>query len=154
MSDPKIEHRIGVKAPPMVVWELLADIEAWPSWNPIYTKASGRLGYGAELHLTQALPDQTPTEIVATVTEWVPDEQILWTTTPNRWLLSTTRYIEIEKLTEEACIFANGEMLQGWGAAGAARRYGRSMYKGFELMSEAVKQRAEAMWLERSGATR
>jgi hypothetical protein len=152
MSDPKIEHRIGVKAPPMVVWDLLKDIEAWPGWNPLYPKARGQLGYGAELHLTQALPDQAPTEIVATVTEWVPDEQILWTTKPS-WQLRTTRYIEIDKLTDTACIFANGELLQGWGAHAAGRRLGRSMYKGFELMGEAVKERAEAMWLERNGAT-
>jgi hypothetical protein len=33
-------------------------------------------------------------------------------------------------------------------ASSAARRYGHSMYKGFELMCEAVKERAEAMWRE------
>ncbi|MDB5454273.1 MAG: hypothetical protein JWO33_2851 [Caulobacteraceae bacterium] len=154
MSDPKIEHRIGIQAPPLVVWDLLADIESWPSWNPIYTQARGRLGYGEALHLTCALPDKQPVEMVATVTEWVPEEQILWTTEPNRWLLRTTRYLEIDKLTETACIFANGELLQGWGAKSAARQYGRAMYNGFELMGEAVKARAEAMWIERQAATR
>jgi len=58
MSDAKIESRIGVQAPPLVIWDLLKDIESWPSWNPIYPKASGRLGYGETLHLTCQLPKQ------------------------------------------------------------------------------------------------
>lgn len=153
MSGPKIEHRIGVKAPPLVVWDVLKEIEDWPSWNPIYTAARGRLGYGEELHLTCKLPDQNPIDLVATVTEWVPEEQILWTTKAMYGLVHTTRYIEMDKLTETACIFSNGEMISGFLAPQVARRLGRSMYKGFELMGEAVKERAEAAWIAQQGAT-
>ena len=149
MSDPKIEHRIGVGAPPAVVWELLKDLESWPSWNPIYTAVRGRLGYGEEVHLTVQLPDQPPTDTVATIIEWVPDEQIHWTTKGRYGLVRTTRYIEIDKLTEEACIFSNGELIQGFLAKSAGRKLARSMWKGFELMGEAVKARAEALWAER-----
>jgi hypothetical protein len=148
----KIEHRIGVKAPPLVVWDVIKDIEGWPSWNPIYTRAKGRLGYGEQLQLTCELPDQAaPLELVATVTEWVPEEQILWTTKTMRGLVRTTRYIEIDKLTETACIFANGEMIEGFLAKSAARKYGRSMYKGFELMGEKVKAIAEAIYADQTG---
>ena len=150
MRDAKIEHRIGVAAPPYVVWELLQDLESWPSWNPIYSKIQGRLGYGEEVHLTCQLPDQpAPLELVATIIEWVPDEQIHWTTRGPYGLVRTTRYIEIDKLTEEACIFANGELIQGFLAKSTTRRLGRSMWKGFELMGETVKAKAEALWAER-----
>ena len=150
MSAPKIEHRIGVAAPPHILWELLQDLESWPSWNPIYTKVKGKLGYGEEVHLTCRLPDQPePLELVATIIEWVPDEQIHWTTRAMRGLVRTTRYIEIDKLTDEACIFANGELIQGFLAKSAGRKLARSMWKGFELMGEAVKARAEALWAER-----
>ena len=90
---------------------------------------------------------------MATIIEWVPDEQIHWTTRTMHGLVHTTRYIEIDKLTDEACIFANGELIQGFLAKSAARKYGRSMWKGFELMGETVKARAEAMWAERKAST-
>jgi hypothetical protein len=146
MSDVKIEHRIGVAAPPHVLWELLKDIESWPSWNPIYAKVHGRLGYGEVVQLNLTLPDQAPMDLEATIIEWVPDEQIHWTTRTLHGLLRTTRYIEIDKLTEEGCIFSNGELVQGFMGKSVARRLGRSMYRGFELMGEAVKEKAEAMW--------
>ena len=100
--------------------------------------------------LTCQLPDQSsPLHLEATIVEWVPEEQIHWTTKAMRGLVTTKRYIEIDKLTEEACIFSNGEIISGWMAKSAARKYARSMYKGFELMGEAVKERAEALWAER-----
>jgi hypothetical protein len=149
----KIEHRIGVAAPPLVVWDVIKDIEGWPAWNPIYTAAKGRLGYGEQLKLTCELPDQpAPLDVLATVTEWVPEEQILWTTKSKYGLVRTTRYIEIDKLTETACIFANGELIEGFLAKSRARAFGRSMYKGFELMGEKVKAIAEAMYADQAGA--
>ena len=149
----KIEHRIGVKAPPLVVWDVIKDIEGWPKWNPVYTAAKGRLGYGEELQFTCELPDlSAPIEVVATVTEWVPEEQILWTTKSRYGLLRTTRYIEIDKLTDTACIFANGELMEGFLAKSTARQRGRSMYKGFELMGEKVKALAEAIYADQSRA--
>jgi hypothetical protein len=152
MSDPKIEHRIGVAAPPMVVWDLLKDLESWPSWNPIYPAMRGRLGYGEEVQLTCQLPDQPPIDLLATIIEWVPDEQIHWTTRGRYGLYRTTRYIEIDKLTEEACIFSNGELISGFLAPSIGRKLGRSMWKGFELMGETVKEKAEALWAERKAS--
>lgn len=147
-ENPKIQHRLGVAAPAHVVWEVVSDIESWPSWNPIYPKAKGKLGFGEALQLTVALPDREPFDLNATVVEWVPEEQILWTTKPGAFV-QTTRYIEIDKLTDTACIFSNGEMFQGMMARSAARKNGRAMYRAFEQMGEIVKARAEALWAER-----
>jgi hypothetical protein len=54
---------------------------------------------------------------------------VLWTTKTMRRPGPHHRYIEIEKLTETACIFANGELIQGFLAGSAAKRYGHSMYR-------------------------
>jgi hypothetical protein len=32
----KIEHRIGVQAPAEAIWAVIAEIERWGDWNPLY----------------------------------------------------------------------------------------------------------------------
>ena len=39
----KIEHRIGIQTPTEAIWPMVADIAGWPAWNPLYTKAEGKL---------------------------------------------------------------------------------------------------------------
>ena len=107
----RIEHRIGVAAPADTIWELLADVERWPEWNPLYTQASGKLGIGAALKLREAVPGRPPREFAPVVVDWEPRSQILWR--ENGVLARTMRYIEIEALTETGCIFANGAFFHG-----------------------------------------
>jgi hypothetical protein len=149
MPDIVIEARVGIQAPAEIIWEVLGDVEGWPAWNPTYTKAKGTLGYGRPIELTLALPDQPPREIVATITEWVPDKQLLWTSVMMGGWVKTSRFIEIDSLTDKACIVANGEGLDGMLSGRAARKYGNAMYAGFDAMGLALKERAEALWRER-----
>jgi hypothetical protein len=58
--------------------------------------------------------------------------------------VQTTRYIEIEALTETGCIFSNGELFRGRFAPLLLRRMAKDIRKGFAAMGEAVKARAEA----------
>lgn len=149
-ATPKIEHRVGVQAPVEVVWEVIADLEAWAHWNPIYTQASGRIGYGEQLRLTLSLPGHQPRELTPTVIEWIPNEQLHWVEKHKAGLVRSVRYIELEKLSDEGCIFAHGEMWEGFLAVSTVRPVGRSLRDGFEAMSQAIKARAEALWRERS----
>lgn len=153
MPDIVIEARVGIQAPADAIWEVLQDIEAWPAWNPIYPKAKGTLGYGKPLELTLALPGVPPREIVATVTDWTPDRQLLWSTVMMGGWVKTTRFIDIDPLTENGCIVVIGEGLDGFLSARAARKFGNAMYAGFEAMGEALKARAEALWQARTNGS-
>src|SRR4051812_13407825 len=94
-SEPiKIENRIGVAAPAEVIWELLADVPGWPRWCPIYPRAEGELKFGARLCLTLALPGLPEREITPKITDWTPEEQILWADTAWRGWVRSLRYIE------------------------------------------------------------
>lgn len=149
----KIESRVGVMAPPDIIWEIISDLPGWGSWNPIYPAAAGELRIGAPLALTLNLPDQPPREIRPRVVDWVPLEQILWADTAWGGLVSTLRYLEIDQMGEAASIFSNGEQFQGMVSEiyGAQRR--RSLRRGFTALSEAVKERAETLWRARTGET-
>jgi hypothetical protein len=144
-----IEHRIGVQAPPDVIWDLIYDLAGWSEWNPLYPKATGDIHIGSTLDVTLALPGQQPREIHPIVREWVPNEQLHWNLSLMRGLLKSVRYLEIEQLAEASCIVSNGEIFGGMMGPSAAKRMGRTIHRGFREMNEALKARAEARWQAR-----
>ena len=145
----QIEHRIGVQAPAEVIWDVVADLEAWAGWNPTYPKAAGVIRIGSVLDMTLALPGQAPQEIHPTVLEWVPNEQLHWRLTMLGGLVKTLRYIEIEALAESGCVVSNGEYFAGLVGPSVAKRMGRAIFRGFREMNAARTDRAEALWATR-----
>ena len=139
----KLEHRTGVRAPAEAIWSLLFDIEAWPRWNPLYTKAQGVIRIGATLELEVVLPGQAPRVIRPVVLDWIPNEQLLWRISMLSGLIKTTRYFEIEEIHPGSCIFSNGEMFDGLIGPSVARRMRGPIRAGFTAMGEAVKTLAE-----------
>lgn len=142
----KIEHRLGLPAPPEAIWAVIADLNSWSTWNPLYTRAEGQLKIGAQLSLDLVLPGQGLQVIKPVIVDWVPNDQIHWRLSLAGGLIRTTRYLEIEKLGENSSIFANGELFAGPLGPLAARRMGRAIQSGFKSMGEAVKERVMATW--------
>jgi len=140
----KIENRIGVTATAPAIWEVLSDISAWPEWNPLYTRAAGVLRIGAQLDLEVAVPGQPKRMIRPVIADWVPNDQIHWNLRMLGGLVKTTRYLEIEQLTETGCIFTNGELFDGLLGPSIAKRMLRELREGFAAMGEALKARVEA----------
>jgi len=141
-----LEHRIGIQAPAEHIWAIVSDITAWPTWAPLYTRIDGILRIGANWTLDVALEGLKPRTIKGEVLDWVPNEQIHVRFKAMRGLISNTRFLEIEALSEANCIFANGEVFGGVLGARAARAVRGPVRKGFAQMNEALKARAEASW--------
>ena len=140
----KVEHRIGVSRPKEQIWAVLSDVDAWKAWNPMYPQVSGKLLISAPLNLTEKVGDRTET-YAAVVAEWVPNSQIIWTRKTHAGLVRHVRYIEIEPLSETGCIFANGELFEGFLApylvSESRRKKLRQAFRGF---CEGLKARVEA----------
>jgi hypothetical protein len=151
MALVKLEHRLGVKAPAEAIWTVLADIEGWARWNPLYPRASGVIRMGAPLDLELALPGQPPRPIRPIVADWVPNEQIHWRLSLLGGLVKSTRYFEIEELAPGACIFANGELFGGLIGPRVARRMARPIRAGFAALGEALKAQVEGAEASVSG---
>ncbi|HKR86670.1 MAG TPA: SRPBCC domain-containing protein [Phenylobacterium sp.] len=145
----RVEHRIGVQAPAEVIWELIRDVDAWSSWNPLYARASGSLHIGEVLDLEVVLPGMKPQATKATVLEWVPNEQLHYQTRGLGGLIRGTRYVEIEALAPESCIVSNGEIMGGFLGPRLAPSLGPRIYRAIKGMNEALKEKAESMWQER-----
>ena len=139
----KIEHRIGVQAPPDAIWDLISDLDGWSRWNPLYPRAAGKLAIGSKLQLTLALPDSKPEEIQPVILDWVPHMQLAWRLRLMGGLLSTTRYMEIEPLNEgRASVFSHGEIFEGPAAYFMPKPLRQKVKRGFVAMSEAVAAQA------------
>ncbi|MHB8284596.1 MAG: SRPBCC domain-containing protein [Caulobacteraceae bacterium] len=138
----QIEHRIGVQVPATEAWRHLSDLESWGRWSAMYPKASGKLQIGAPLSLTEIIPGDEPQYLNAQVVDWVPNAQIIWTLKAGRFL-RRIRYFELQTLTDDGCVFSNGEIYEGFGARFVSKDLKRALRQGFTDMGEAFKVMAE-----------
>ena len=146
----RIEHRVGVAAPPDVIWALISDLGGWNRWNPLYRDAQGRLAIGETLRVTETLPGRAPRPITPKIVDWEPNAQILWR--EDGGLMSrTVRYIEIEALSETGCIFANGAFFHGLLGEQGAKSKRSAIYKGYEALGETVKRLSEQSYKDAGG---
>jgi hypothetical protein len=146
-----VEHRIGVQAPPEVIWELIYALNDWSRWNPLYPRAAGEIRLNAVLDLRLALPGRPQQDIKPVVLEWVPNEQLHWKLSLMGGLVRTVRYFEIEQLAEASCIVSNGEIFGGVLGPQVPKQMGGNIRRGFMAMNEALKAEAERLWRERQG---
>ena len=141
----RVEHRIGIAAPAEAVWRVVSDFARWGEWNPIYPKVEGRLSIGAPVSFELHLPNRPVRTLSGTIVEWVPNEQLIWRLSLFGGLIRTTRYFEVEALSETGCILANGEIFDGLMASGVPKRERALLRRAFELVNEAAKARAEEL---------
>ena len=140
----KIEARIGVAAPVDEVYDILSDIEAWPSWSPIHQAASGKLGFGAPFHSEEKFEGLGVWEIDGFVSDWMPLSH-LHISVPKKFYEGTlTRYYELETLSAKTSIFAVGAAFSGFLSEREGRRFARFFRAGFHQTAEAMKTTAEA----------
>lgn len=144
-----IENRTGVAAPAEIIWEILTDLPRWPEWNPLYASASGDIKIGSPWTMVLKLPGRPDEVQRPKVLDWAPNDHIHLQT--KTFFIATLRYLEIEELSKEGCIFSNGERFQGMLAGMIIRPFARDLRKGFDAMGEAMKIRAEALWQSRGG---
>ncbi len=142
MATVKIEERIGVPVTQERLWEVLSNLEGWKNWNPLHPRIEGRLAIGATLTMDQVLPGQETETIQARVIDWIPYEQIHWTTSAGRGWVKTVRYLEIEPMTETSSVFSVGELFGGLLGGFAAKRLRPSYRAGFKAMCEALREEA------------
>ncbi|GAA0651662.1 SRPBCC domain-containing protein [Brevundimonas lenta] len=112
MDIARIEKRIGIRAPTDRIWEVIADLSFWDSWNPIEKSVEGAIAFGGEIALTETIEGLPERRVVARVGEWQPYAQLVWMEKRGLWFQSM-RYFEIEELEPGSCIASNGFYFTG-----------------------------------------
>lgn len=73
-----LEYRVGVhiEAPPAVVWALLTDAPAYPSWNSTVKSIDGTIAPGEQVELRSTVDPERTFEL--TVSRFEPNEALVW----------------------------------------------------------------------------
>lgn len=144
----KIEYRVGIAAPVEVVYEVLADIEAWPQWSPIHKRVEGKLGFGTPLSLEEHYEGLGGWSVTGMITDWSPLSHIHVEVPKPFYAGRLIRFFEFDRLSETGCTFSVGALFTGFLSEREGQKYGPYIKAGFALMAEALKVRAEAVFAE------
>ena len=135
---------IEITASADAVWAVIADLESWGSWNPLYTSASGRPVVGTQLALTIALDGMKPQQARATVVSAEPGALLEYEVVNLAGLVRAFRFIEIAPRGPARCTVANYEIMSGPIGNLLARAIGDKVGQGLAAMNLALKARVEA----------
>lgn len=144
METARIERRIGVRATPERIWELIVDLPGWDRWNPAETGLEGVIAFGGEIALTERIESLPDRRAVARVSEWEPYSQLVWSEKRGLWF-NSMRYFEIQRLDEpNACIVANGFVFTGLRGEMFFDRNRARFRRAVDAVAEGWKAAAEA----------
>lgn len=141
MNEVKSEIEIG--APADRIWEVLADFEHYPDWNPYVVRIHGILEEGSELAMELSPPDRDLMVSRATVTDVSPPHRMAfeWVAEDPDLLDGESEYV-IEP-SRRGCRVTHLQRFSGELAEGVVHRLEDRNELGIEMMLAALKARAE-----------
>ena len=76
-TDWEVEHRLEIEASPATVWQLLADLDNYASWNSYSPNVSGVFAEGEPIVIEAKLGDRV--QIVQNrIVSIVPEQELCW----------------------------------------------------------------------------
>lgn len=135
---------VDVDAPAERVWRIVSDFGSYPEWNPFIVRAAGELRVGERLDITIAAPGMRPVSFRPHVLEVEPGHLVRWKGAFKLPGLFDGRHaLIVDPLDGGRSRFTTHEDVTGVLLPFAGKVMTASQ-QGFELMAQAVKERAEA----------
>lgn len=83
-----------INAPASVIWAILTDAAAFPDWEPNVTRVDGQIAPGEKITVyTKISPDRA---FPVTVSEFVPNERMVWSSGMPLGLFKGTRTFTLQ----------------------------------------------------------
>lgn len=140
-----IHTETTIDAPADRVWEILADFDSYPEWNPLIPSATGYAEVGATAHIRLAIGSlQVPVAVEVVRAE--PGRELCWVGPAQEWLRRLgrgTHFFRIAKIDEGRVRFEHGEEFEGIVVPNRFARAERFLTRGYEALNRALKRRAE-----------
>ena len=142
----RIEQVIRVAAPADVVWEVVTDLAAYPTWNPFVVACRSTLEVGAPISMRVRVLPWIAQPQRERITEHEPGRRLCYGV-PDLPLgaLGSTRCHEVRALGPATSEYTSRFELRGWIAPIARALLGGRLAIGFEAMTSAIGVRAEAL---------
>ena len=137
-----ISATVDITATPEQVWDVLADLAAYPEWNPFIRSASGRLAEGAKLTLRMAPPEGRAMTFRPTVLAARPGQLLRWIgrlIVPG--IFDGTHQFALEDLGGRTRM-TQSETFRGLLVPFTGKTLARTE-EGFRALNQALKERAE-----------
>ena len=135
-----------IDAPVERVWELLADFDGYPAWNPMMRISRGHCAEGAKLRLWLRLgPARVPVSAEVLVAQ--PGRELRWVGPALRWgrmVASGEHFFTLTELGPKQTRIEHGETFRGALVPARSDRVEGAMRPAYEAFNRALKRRAEA----------
>ena len=139
-----IHTEVNIGAPAARVWEILADIDGWPQWNP-FARVSGRLAMGERLNVEIRIPGRSPMTFRPTVVKLEPGHELRWLGSLGlRGLFDGEHGFRVVAEDTGRCRFEQFETFRGLLVAPILWKIEDTTRTGFRVMNRALKAKAEA----------
>jgi hypothetical protein len=139
----ELRASIDIDAPAGAVWAVLADLTAYPEWNPFIVRADGEVAVGAKLALVMQPVGARRTTVRPTVLEADPGRRLRW-----RGRLGLAAVFDADhRITLDerpgGVRLTQTELFTGLLVPLLARSLRSHTLPAFEAMNQALKQRVE-----------
>lgn len=141
LPQKNIYTSIDINAPRQVVWDILADNDAYGDWNPYHVSVSGDLREGERLAVRIEKPNGTKVAIEPHVMRLLPLEELTWGG-GIRGIFYGEHVFELSSIGKGKTRLIQRETFSGLAIPFAELD---AIEEGYSLMNVALKQRAESM---------
>lgn len=135
---------VDIEAPVRVVWDLLVDFAAFPTWNPFIRSAQGSLQVGSRLTLRLQPARGPAVTLQPTVTEVVEEHRLRWLGHLGmRGVFDADHLFVVEPRGAARSRLVQQEHFSGVLVPFLRRSLDRGTLPAFRAMNAALKDRAE-----------
>jgi hypothetical protein len=138
-----IRTEVEINASAEKVWRILSDFESFPEWNPFVIKVLGKAKEGEQIKIEVQLPESSLMKFTPIILKAEPNQELRWVGTVPLGTFRGEHFYQIEPLAENKIRFVHGEHFSGWLVGLIWIVYGKQTEKGYHIMNEALKKRAE-----------
>lgn len=140
-----IRSAIEIRAPLDGVWRILTDFAAYPEWNPHVRRVLGVPHEGARITIHTQPPGGRTVVMRPMITTWAPPQEMRWRATfVSRRLFSGEHGFRLDAIADGRVRFSQDETFSGLLVPLYSRLRLDATRRGFELVNEALRERAEA----------
>lgn len=135
--------RIDIDASPSRVWEILRDLDGWPTWTDVLRDVHATPSLGGKISFRIFLDGMPGLPIQARIREWTPERSIAWGGGLGG-VFAGHHYFRLEPLGEDRTTLTHGEDFTGALATLALRpSVLRRIERTYEKLNRQLKARIE-----------